>query len=623
MTKQEHTENRFLAKARGTLNRFEQTSPSQKQIVTALVLIAAILAAYLVLFFTDGLIYHRIMPDQEFRIRDFSHQVTSFLIIVLCLGAVFLTGRIKGKRAQSFLYFLLLFCLYTLRAPGDAFASYLWAEDGQVLIQEAIDYGIPSLFHERMGSIWFLPRLVGLICYWIVRPFGSLAALPVLQGIVTRILAVSGVFYFASEKFSWLVKEKRDRVLICAAVILLLPGNGADFLTCDTSLHFLLNIPVFLIGLDHFGRKQPTRLSLPETGFLFLMTISTPAAILVFAVGALTCFRWGFHVVRNGLNRTQLVAEVLKVLLLTAGLVIQLTAVFGSGRGNLQLDLLKRVLFTAKGFVFIPYWHASWHGALFGLVFLALLIWVARPQLRATLFSLVYSYLFLMYCMMTAATAEASLPILRTPRYVLISYCAAALVIGLSVLQLLKTRGPRRILGWLVTAVLLLISWQTYPVDIIGKQYARQYDEYASLYKPDGEYRLRIPTGPYQPWELAIPASLKQPSAIQSVEGEITRLAPYDAEMTVTGSVSIPESQSLRRLLARPHDGQNTGRDLIAATFFGKDGQTGRWNYSFLITHEAWDDFPCELEIIAETADGDYYSFQKEAVGDEPPVRGR
>ena len=79
----------------------------------------------------------------------------------------------------------------------------------------------------------------------------------------------------------------------------------------------------------------------------------------------------------------------------------------------------------------------------------------------------------------------------------------------------MKRQGLQRMLGILITAVFLLVSWQTFYVEVIGKQYIALYDENVGLYSRDGSQELHIPVGPYAPWEVVIPTEGEQAIIIQ------------------------------------------------------------------------------------------------------------
>ena len=149
--------------------------------------------------------------------------------------------------SDNFLYFVALFLLLAFRSPMDLITPYLWAEDGTVLIRESVYEGLSIIAKQGNGAYWVIQRIFGLVCYWLVKPFESIEALPYIMQVLSKSLNVLSVMYFMSDRFSWLVSEKKYRFGICAGIILLMSQYANDTLTCDTSLPFGLFFGVFLI----------------------------------------------------------------------------------------------------------------------------------------------------------------------------------------------------------------------------------------------------------------------------------------------------------------------------------------------------------------------------------------
>ena len=193
---------------------------------------------------------------------------------------------------ENLLFFLILFGLLVYRTPDDFFQPYLWAEDGSVLIQGSIYNGISGLFVPDIGTYWVIQKLLALLCYWLGLPTHSIAGLPYLMQIFSKILGTLSVMYFISDKFQWLVPKKIYRFGICAAIILLMPQHSYDVLTCETSLPFELFFAAFLIGLDLLCSGKYEMPSWGQAFFLAVLSLSTASALCIAAIVAAAFFQW-------------------------------------------------------------------------------------------------------------------------------------------------------------------------------------------------------------------------------------------------------------------------------------------------------------------------------------------
>ena len=141
---------------------------------------------------------------------------------------------------ENLLFFLILFGLLVYRTPDDFFQPYLWAEDGSILIQGAIYNGISGLFVPGNGTYWVIQKLVALLCYWLVLPTNSIAALPYLMQIFSKILGTLSVMYFISHRFQCHVLNSIYLLAISAAISLLMQQHSYDLLATETPLALVL-----------------------------------------------------------------------------------------------------------------------------------------------------------------------------------------------------------------------------------------------------------------------------------------------------------------------------------------------------------------------------------------------
>jgi hypothetical protein len=215
-----------------------------------------------------------------------------WIVAIILLLFSWLICSLKTNSINVLYSLFILFLIYSLRAPADSFTSYLWAEDGCNLIQGPIDEGIVSICDTAPGFYWVIPRVIGYLCYKLCLFMNAMAILPMIQGLVTKVVAVIGVGYFISNRFDWVIKERVNRFVISLLVILSIPYYASDVITCDLSVPFILNFTVFLIGLDLLCGPKARCITYLEALFLCAQGLSNAAApfAAIVALGAL--IRW-------------------------------------------------------------------------------------------------------------------------------------------------------------------------------------------------------------------------------------------------------------------------------------------------------------------------------------------
>ena len=545
-----------------------------------------------------------------------------FLIIFAVLGFVsyILEGKIvRFRKLQALLGFMLLYFLYSFRAPEDFLTPYLWAEDGVVLIQESIFYGPGSIFRAGNGAYWFIQKIIALLCYRVSLLSGGMSVLPQLQGIITKMIATCSIFYFTSDRFQWIIKERKWRFGICALIILMLPQNSYDVITCDTSLPFALNFTVFLMGLDYVCGEKPKMLSWADTIFLTVMALSTAAVPFVAAVAGLAAFRWGVAEKKaDAFTASSAARQGGRVLIVFAATLYQLQLIISSARVSTDYTILKRLFLNCGSFVLFPYWQ-MFHSIPFFLLGTAAwiaLAYIARLQWKPLVFSLGYSFLFLLFCSMTASPEDAYIGAM-TGRYVFLSFEISALMVGFAVHHLLRRRNTCNPLGIAVLVLVAAIAIPTYHVETIGANYAHVYSEAITTFQKKGDDQVIIPIGPWDPWRMIVPANISEKIVsddlnivVKSVNSQalgssiIINGNTNVLSIPVSGTASTKEGQAYEHLLLK-HGNQ------YLWTFYidhHRDNQNlVESEFIFQVPGEWFTDGSTLLELVGKTPDGNYH----------------
>lgn len=438
----------------------------------------------------------------------------------------------KYKKAYTALCFIVLFLLYSCRVWPDNFTSYLWCEDGIEMISDAIFKGASSVFDASYGSCWVIPRFISFVCYRICLLFGDITHLPQLQALVTKMLAAGCLMYFMSDRFEWLAKERAWRFVICAMVVLAIPGSAYDALACDTSVPFVLNFTVFLIGLDTLLGPVRRPVSIGETVFLTIQAVSTAAAPFCGAVAVFACLRWLFVKPEKDRSVRSVVTGIVCTLVVSGATLFQLLTTLMSSREVSELLLGRRLLVCTQDFVFFPY-LTSYENVLLWILGLAgwvIIVLLAKLSWKLIAYCAAYGYAFLFYCSMTGEPDQIT-EVIETgigARYYMMNYMIAFLLLGVCINLLFASDRVRKLDGAVLLLVVLVIAYPTYLIDMPNVESAFSYDYCSELFDTEGDSILIIPIAPDAHFRMVIPFKLAkyEPSgceaqgAVETVNGQ-------------------------------------------------------------------------------------------------------
>ncbi len=523
-----------------------------------------------------------------------------------------LVKRDKKSITWDILCFFALFFILSLRTPEDLFSAYLWAEDGAELIQGSIFSGAHTLTTVGNGAYWTAPKAISLICYQLSCHFGILQYLPQIQGICCKLLATACIFWFTSDKFEWLVGKKIVRSAICIGIILMIPQEAQDLMTCDTSIPFMMNFAVFLMGVYYFCNKEVRTPSILQSCFLVLTALSSIAAPFVAAVALLAWIRWFMENRKNHVyvQWSAILIECFKLFIVLLAVFIQVRCVILSNRASSNLELIKRILLNMKYFIFFPYWDRlrSWFGAFLGIsLWLVILRFTKFPRLFA-LFCFCYSFAYLLFCsMMTTAEEFYKVVICTGYRFSTFSYMVATLALGVALDSANKCEAIPKSPIIMVLSIILLIGITKYHISVIGMNFSELYSEYIPLFKEDGSELLHIPVGPWDPWRLTIPTTMsdkEQKNDMSVILYDIGGSSPTafipteDASYTIVkGRICCDSNIPIVNVL------QRMGNQYLAAYSLNDDGV-----FTVHATPEFLNYDTTMLDFIALTADGSYHS---------------
>ena len=177
------------------------------------------------------------------------------------------------KETIYLVFFILVSAVLLIRIGDINFLDgrYLWAEDGNIFINQALSLRLDSILNPYAGYIHLYPRLVSLF----VVQF-DLSFLPT----VFFLAWISAVLFSSFVVFQWLYKQTKSMMtsMIIPLLILLQPHSGETFFNITNAQWFLpLALIVLLIDKDY-------QVSYKNFFVLIILGLTGPFSILVLPV---------------------------------------------------------------------------------------------------------------------------------------------------------------------------------------------------------------------------------------------------------------------------------------------------------------------------------------------------
>lgn len=540
----------------------------------------------------------------------------------------------KRVTGENVLYFMALFSLLAFRTPADLFTPYLWAEDGKVLIHGAIYDGLKGLAMPGNGAYWVIQRALGLSCYWLVRPFGNIVALPYVMQVLAKALHVLAVMYFMSERFVWFVPKKIYRFAICAGIILFMPYHASDVLTCETSLPFGLFFGAFLIGLDLLCSGRYEIPNIGQTVYLTLLALSIASAPCIGVLAVAAVLQWAachLKKVKKKGEKTGIgiwAVACVRLCVILAAVGIQTECVVSSGRVSRDLELLHRVLLNTKSFMFFPYWNLfhSWAAFFGGAAIWVIVLYLTRIPWRVVAYCGGFSYLYMFYCCMVGKAGDMYVG-LMAGRYVFTCFEIAAFLCGIAMVRLWERQCRiGKHIAFVAGFAAAIMALRTYDVSVIQPEVAQAYKAYSGVFDAEGEDCVWIPIAPWRPWALDIPADISRQPVVDDLEFGVEYL---DNKLTGTEGFGVlddksfwdisgwartgTKNQRMKRLLLKKGNSYIATTELTVREWF-HDEKIEHNGFKFHVgsannASVMWlQDGVTTLELVGETDDGVWHS---------------
>lgn len=531
---------------------------------------------------------------------------------------------------QNIFFFTILFSVLIFRVPGDFFTPYLWAEDGTVLIQSSIYYGLKGIFIPNCGTYFVVQKTLALLCYWLVIPSGNITYLPYIMQIVFKSVSVLAVLYFINDRFSWLIEKKVHRFFICILIVLLMPQNSSDVLTVDTSLPFELFFAAFLIGLDSLCSGKKARLTFWQTIFLLILSLSFAGAICIVAMCFVIFLQWAYkQFVSKTINKTTLFFEILKLCCFIFVAFLQTKSAIDAGRVSMDLDIFNRLVLNTKNFMFFPYWHRfhSWGAFVIGFILFGYITYMSKINWKIFFYSCFFSYCFMLYCSMVMKSNDFYSGEM-TGRYVFTCFEIAAFIIGCCIVCLIKDKKNMKIfMAGAVITVLCIVALRTYNVTLIGANFANNYKVNSCLFDVNGQDAIQMPIGPWEPWSLTVPANFsdyKLDNDLEFLVEDLDGIWVLNDDFGnwrgagIAGSVNFSgwirtgqKGQLLIRLFVKNDSTYIAASEITIREYFQSDQveylQHNGFKFNISQPYNFFSDGVTTIELVGETEDGRWH----------------
>lgn len=181
--------------------------------------------------------------------------------------------RIALNYRTYLVFFILVSAVLLIRIGDINFLDgrYLWAEDGNIFINQALSLGLESILNPYAGYIHLYPRLISLLAVQF-----DLIFLPTIFFMAW----LGAVLYSSFVVFQWLYKQTKSMMtsMIIPLLILLQPHSGETFFNITNAQWFLpLALIVLLIDKDY-------QVSYKNFFVLIILGLTGPFSILLLPI---------------------------------------------------------------------------------------------------------------------------------------------------------------------------------------------------------------------------------------------------------------------------------------------------------------------------------------------------
>ncbi|MFW0883665.1 hypothetical protein ACMCNP_01155 [Candidatus Acidulodesulfobacterium sp. H_13] len=223
--------------------------------------------------------------------------------------------KLKLNSSYVFLFGIIITVLFFRLGNINFFdGRYLWAEDGNIFINQALSIGIVSILTPYAGYLHLYPRLITLFAVNL-----NLVYLPILLFLGW----ITGVIFSMYIIFKWLIAQKINTFIafFIISLILLQPSKGEVFFTI-TNIQWFLAIGLIIIIID-----QSYKMNIRNTLILIVLGLTGPFSALFLPVLFL-----------NSLIKKDLRDNHLKYILIVLTSLVQIYFMYESKRISGKID---------------------------------------------------------------------------------------------------------------------------------------------------------------------------------------------------------------------------------------------------------------------------------------------
>lgn len=471
------------------------------------------------------------------------------------------------KRNQAKIYFMIFSFIATtvligFRQENFRFIPVMWAEDGAIHIQRAIEYGWQSLFQTYAGYYIVAQQII--VCFWytVFKTVNNITFLWWCVGYTCLAINSLCISYFISDRFEWLVEDRRFRFSACAVVSIMPWASGNnEMLMHVTNINWWMFWMCFLVSLDLLCNKQMSEIKWWEVILFSLTALSSGMAPLILAVDILIAIRT-FISSRGGERNTYSCSA--KLTLVALACLLQVSTIFTGPRlSSMEWSLPERIWILLKNFTLLPPFElAGMQGTdptipfVAGIIFWIVLIVISKIDLWVVLYSFGFSFAY--WCLASAVcpTIESlkQMGIQGGVRYLFVQYLVWGLMLSICITRLWKSCIVcQKYTAAMLSIALFVLLASRYNVTVPGgAEFSRYYHQYADYYDRSGSDYIVIPVPPWRPWGMWVPADLS--AQIDPLDGGLLAIDYVDGQGTST-AITISNDDTYMLGWAATEDG--------------------------------------------------------------------
>lgn len=173
-----------------------------------------------------------------------------------------------------------MFLLLMFRRPDSILNPQFWAEDGFIFFKDQLQTGLGySLFHQYMGYLHFVPRLVASFASWF-----PVQHAPLIYNSLTTALEATAFSLFALPAYRFLIKQDYLRIATCAVAAGVFLASEVLGTITNVQWHLAIGAVVILFYPVPESRANSLWFQLISGGMGIIVVCTSPQTLILLPI---------------------------------------------------------------------------------------------------------------------------------------------------------------------------------------------------------------------------------------------------------------------------------------------------------------------------------------------------